>query len=584
MTDSDKVQHIRVLRLMTRDLDEWDEQYGRFADDSEVMAQIRRVCESQYPNVDIDSFLDSYAAFAAGTKLNATINLKRCAFTKRLREGILQTQSDGDDPCLFVRVMRSLLGGEPVKGLSKPDSKYYDLLAGLDPAVVFLVYFPISGGELGKPLLEPFDYKPGNKVNDIDLYSLVPDMLKGALAKLYPKRVLNTNNPYLERSCAALSPMATGTTAKRLTIMDIVNLVYGVIDNIMVNMHSAALRNSNDSILSSRIDIELPERTLWRTDRGEYCHIEAFSDGYLVTRFRREGGRKVKDRVFLSAFLDADGQMVAYVEGAKAFRRLVDGEMLSEREACYCTFRLYDADGRLLLGVLSDEFRPARIVFDRYTGCSMQAASRILGFESLTLALKEKGDTVNFDDYVGNDKYESSCPDDDFVPTPLVWLLSRDYVYVQCEAAPSPDIPGSECVMSWYRFPRLSEFKTWLGDTTNLLSVRDNDVIALRTLNRGDALREFIIFTNLSLAVEVTGVKRPVPGHEFPGGVVIVSSPGQTLRDAGNGRFLTVDRAVFRPDADGRPKAEVTYLVFTADDVDHPDRRTVMEDVVVPTK
>lgn len=584
MTDSDKVQHIRVLRLMTRDLDEWDEKYARFADDSEVMTQIRRVCESQYPNVDIDSFLDSYAAFASGTKLNATTHPNRCAFAKRLREGILQTPSDGDDPCLFVRVMRSLLGGEPVKGLSKPDSKHYDLLAGVDPAVVFLVYFPISGGELGKPLLEPFDAKPGDKVNDIDLYSLVPGMLKGALAKLYPKRVLNKNNPYLERSCAALSPLATGTTAKRLTIMDIVNLVYGVIDNIIVNMHSAALRNSNDSILSSRVDIELPERTLWRTDRGEYCHIEAFADGYLLTRFRRAGGRRVKDRVFLSAFFDADGQMVAYVEGAKAFRRLVDGEMLSEGDACYCAFRLYDAEGRLLLGVLSDEFRPSRIVFDRYTGCSIQAASRILGFESLTLALKEKGDTVNFDDYVGNDKYESSCPDDDFVPTPLVWLLSDDYVYVQCETVPSPDIPGSECVKSWYRFPRLSEFKTWLGDTTNLLSVGKDDIIAFRTLNRGDALREFIIFSNLSLAVEVTGVKRPAPGYEFPGGVVIVPSPGQTLRDAGNGRFLTVDRAVFRPDADGRPKAEVTYLVFTSDDVDHPERRTVVEDVVVPAK
>ncbi|MGN0028626.1 MAG: hypothetical protein ACI35Q_02715 [Marinilabiliaceae bacterium] len=584
MTDSDKVQHIRVLRLMTRDMDEWDEKYGRFADDSEVMTQIRRVCESQYPNVDIDSFLDSYAAFASGTKLNATINPKRCAFTERLRKGILQTQSDDDDPCFFVKVMRSLLGGEPVKGLSKPDAKYYDLLPGLDPAVVFLVYFPVSGGEFGKPLLEPFDCRPGNKVNDIDLYSLVPDMLKGALAKLYPKRVLNKSNPYLERSCAALSPVATGTTAKRLTIMDIVNLVYGVIDNIMVNMHSAALRNSNDSILSSRVEIELPERILWRTDRGEYCHIEAFADGYLITRFRREGGSRKKDRVFLSAFFDAGGQMVAYVEGVKAFRRLVDGEMLSEEDACYCTLRLYDAEGRLLIGVLSDEFRPARIVFDRYTGCSIQAASKILGFESLSLALKEKGDTVNFDDYVGNDKYASSCPDDDFVPTPLVWLLSDDYVYVQCEAAPSLEIPGAECVKSWYRFPRLSEFKTWLGDKVNLLSVRDNDVIALRTLNHGAALREFIIFSNLSLAVEVTGVKRPVPGYEFPGGVVIVSSPCQTLHAAGNGRFLTVDRAVFRPDADGRPKAEVTYLVFTADNVDHPERRTVVEDVVVPAK
>lgn len=569
---------------MTHDLDEWNEKYGRFADDSEVMAQIRRVCKSQYPNVDIDSFLDSYAAFGVGTKLNASINPSRCAFTRRLRNGILQTQSDDDDPCFFVKVMRSLLGGEPVKGLSKPDSKYYNLLPGLDPAVVFLVYFPVAGGEDGDPLLEPFDYKPGDKVNDIDLYSLVPDILKGTLAKLYPKRVLNKNNPYLERSCAALSPVATGTTAKRLTIMDIVNLVYGVIDNVMVNMHSAALRNSNDSILSSRIDIELPDRTLWRTDRGEYCHIEAFADGYLMTRFRREGDRRKKDRVFLSAFFDADGQMVAYIEGAKAFRRLVDGEMLSEEDACYCTIRLYDAEGRLLIGVLSDEFRPSRIVFDRYTGSSIQAASRILGFESLTLALKEKGDTVNFDDYVGNGKYESSCPDDDFVPTPLVWLLSDDYVYVQCEAVPSADVPGAECVKSWYRFPRLSEFKTWLGDTTNLLSVGNDDVIALRTLNHGTALREFIIFTNLSLAVEVTGIKRPVPGFEFPGGVVIVPSPCQTLHAAGKDRFLTVDQAVFRPDADGRPRAEVTYLVFTTENVDNPERRTVVEDVVVPAK
>lgn len=584
MTDSDKVQHLRVLHLLTRDKNEWDEKYKRFADDSEVMAQIRRECEARYPNVDIDSFLDSYSAFGKGSRLRETINPKRCAFTTRLRNGILQNRSQGDEPSFFVKVMRSLLGGEPVKGLSKPDSKIYNLLTGLDPAVVFLVYFPVVGGEDGDPLLGSFDDKPGDKVNAIDLYSLVSQGLEGVLSQLYPKRVLNKSNPYLERSCAALSPMATGTTAKRLTIMDIVNLVYGVIDNIMVNMHSAALRNSNDSILSSRIDIALPERTLWRTDRGEYCHIEAFADGYLLTRFRREGGSRKKDRVFLSAFFDADGQMVTYIEGAKAFRRLVDGEMLSETDACYCTIRLYDAEGRLLLGVLSDEFRPSRIVFDRYTGCSIQAASRILGFESLTLALKEKGDTANFDDYVGNDKYESSCPDDDFVPTPLVWLLSSDYVYVQCEAAPSPDVPGAVCVKSWYRFPRLSEYKTWLGDTTNLLSVRDNDVIALRTLNHGAALREFIIFTNLSLAVEVTGVKRPAPGYEFPGGVVIVPSPCQTLHAAGKGRFLTVDRAVFRPDADGRPKAEVTYLVFTADDVDHPERRTVMEDVVVPAK
>ena len=493
-----------------------------------------------------------------------------------------------DKSAFFTNVMRFLLGTDETlqEDVNKPDARYIELLSHLDPALVFLMYFPIFGNDEDEtnkkekpsgPLLSPFSNKDGDRVNKIDLLSMITDKLKSALKRLYPDGMFNDVNPFLENACYNLTPSQVGTTAKEITVMDIVNLVYAVFDNITVNIRTDALRYANDSLMDNRILLKLP-KCMWKTNRSECCHIEAFADGYLFTRYYRVNDLYYRDSIFVSLFFDNYGQMVAYAERPEAFRKLVNGEKIDKQSASYFSIKLYDGE-KLLTNVTEEEFRPTLIEFSSYGSKTQTPVSKILNFEKLWID-KEKHNA----NYVGNDKYKTTTPDDGFTPMPLVWMISRDYIYVQCqtEAAENGTDFRTSHITSWYRLPRFASYETWLGDTTDLLSVGDGDVVALRRFREKDGVwREFLVFSNLSLAIEVTNIKRPSPGYEFPCGVVIVKSPNQTLYSSGHDSFLTVDKAVFCPDSDGKPMAEVSYLVLSRDDTGTPKSITATEEVVV---
>lgn len=571
------MQGIKDHRLFARNMDEWKEKYGRFLNASEVMAQIRRECEAKYPFVDIDSFLTSYREFGSESVLKKTLNPNRNEFGGRMR-------GKDDKSAFFTNVMRYLLGTDETlqEDVRKPDARYIELLSHLDPALVFLMYFPIFGNDEDEtnkkekpsgPLLSPFSNKDGDRVNKIDLLSMITDKLKSALKRLYPDGMFNDVNPFLENACYNLTPSQVGTTAKEITVMDIVNLVYAVFDNITVNIRTDALRYANDSLMDNRILLKLP-KCMWKTNRSECCHIEAFADGYLFTRYYRVNDLYYRDSIFVSLFFDNYGQMVAYAERPEAFRKLVNREKIDKQSASYFSIKLYDGE-KLLTNVTEEEFRPTLIEFSSYGSKTQTPVSKILNFEKLWID-KEKHNA----NYVGNDKYKTTTPDDGFTPMPLVWMRSSWYIYVQCQAEEAMGEPKSSRIVSWYRLPRLASYNTWLGDTTDLLSVKGDDVVALRQFRQEGVLREFLVFTNLSLAVEVTKVKHPNPGEEFPYGVVIVPSPNMTLHASVPNCLMTVSKAVYKPDDDG-PKAEVTYSVISLNNNDNPNSVTVTEEVVV---
>ena len=577
MTDSEKVQCIKEHRLFTRTKTEWDNKYNHFLNDSDILSHIRKKCEALYPYVDIDEFLESYSAFASGTELKKTLTPKRNPFGGRMR--------GTKDHEFFISIMRYLLGVDEMPGkLTKPDANNVEMLSQLDPALVFLVYYRAAEkanketglpDEYGEPFLSPFSSKDGDKENKTDLYSTTIEGLKETLGRLYPRGAFYEVNPFLEKECKNLEARTTGPTAKRVAIMDIINLVSGVCSNIAVNTRTDALRSVNDRLMGRSVDIELPKTRLWRTNRGEFCHIEAFADGYLFTRCFPKNGSKHRESIYVMTFFDDNGQMVAYAERADVFRTLVEGKNITSQKAAYYSLKLYDEDGSLLTGITTETFRPARIAFDKYVGSN----GKVLSFQSLVI-----DKSVVKSNYVGNEDYATTTADDDFTPRPLVWMISRDYIYVQCqtEAAENGTDFRTSHITSWYRLPRFASYETWLGDTTDLLSVGDGDVVALRRFREKDGVwREFLVFSNLSLAIEVTNIKRPSPGYEFPCGVVIVKSPNQTLYSSGHDSFLTVDKAVFCPDSDGKPMAEVSYLVLSRDDTGTPKSITATEEVVV---
>lgn len=562
MTDSEKVQFIKDLHLFTRNHDEWDEKFKRFRGDAtEIMAQIRRECEEKYPSVDLDTFLWSYSEFDRRTTLRNMLNPKRSAIGARLRT----------DQDFLVSVMRRLLGYPLGDNEEAPKIKDDVLrsLQDLDLPVVLLVFFPFGN----EPLLPPFKKRVGDLDESIDLYSLVSGSLRDVLVKLYPPSMPFAENPFTDKACEALSPRAVGHTAKKVTIMDVVNLVYGVFDNIDVNTYTAYRRYANDAVLENRVKIDLPKK-LWRTNRGSFCRIDALDDGYLLTHYYKHKNVFLREEFFLSAFYDDDGQMLAYAESSKVFRQVVNGVPLSTEDATHYTFKLYDGES-LLERITTEKLHPTRIVLGDYLAASKVRKPGVLPFSSLEVV-----DDPPLDKYT-DDNTESAHPDDDFTLTPLVWHLTPLYVYVQCTAeqvslktADGTSVPSLR-VTSWYRLPRYSGFPTSLGDESDLASVGDGDIVCLRSFVENGVRREFITFLNLSLFIEVTHVKNPEVGYEFPCGVTIVPSPSSTL-NAQLGWVMSVAKAVYKGDS----KADVTYEVYTSDD-DNPHYLTVSEDVVV---
>lgn len=562
MTDSEKVQYIKDLHLLTRTGDEWNEKFKRFRGDAtEIMAQIERECEEKYPYVDLDSFLWSYSEFGNGTALRGLLNPNRSKFGARLR----------NEPDFLVSVMRSLLGypGCDYKEIPKFKEDIFHMLQDVDLPVVLLMFFPFGD----EPLLPPFNKKVGDLDEGIDLYSLVSTSLRDVLARLYPPSMLTTERPFLDKACEALSPRAVGPTAKKVTIMDVVNLVYGVFANIMVNTYTADLREANDAVLANRVEMELPTK-LWRTNLGSFCRIDKLADCYMLTHYYKPGTVFLREKFFLSAFYDDNGQMMAYVESFSAFRHMVNGEKLSAAESTCYTLKLYD-DETLLERITTDKLHPTRIALEPYLATSQVRSPGVLPFASLEVV-----DDPPFDKYT-DDKVESAHPDDDYTLTPLVWHLTSFYVYVQCTAE-SVDLKATDGtsapsfrVNSWYRLPRYSDFPTIRGDVSDLFSVGADDIVCLRSFVENGRRREFLIFTNLTLYIEVTHIKNPEVGFEFPGGITIVPSPSSTL-NAADGNFQTVVKAVYKGDS----KADVTYAVCHAAD-DDAHYLTVCEEVVV---
>lgn len=572
MTDSEIVQHIKHLHLFTRTSDEWDKKFKRFnGDAAEILAHIRRECEERYPNVDLDTFLWSYSQFDTEPRLRPLLTRSRSEFGKRLRS----------EPLFLVRVIQCLLGFVDPGQVPKLKKEVYDKLSELDEPLVLLMFLPFGN----EPLLPPFSKKVGDLDDSVDLYSLATSTLRDVLTKIYPEgRTLVPHNPYLDKACEALDPLPTGPTARKVTIMDVVNLVYGVFDNIRVNTSPEYLRYANDAVLANRVILNLPNK-MWKTNQGHYCRIDASSDGYMLSYFHTDdssGTRTTcRTRFFLSAFYDPDGQPVAYVESARAFRRLVEGKGVPEADRAHYALKIYDDNDNLLTRLTSDSLQPRRIVLDKYVTDPSRLLPKLLNFNTLEVV-----NTPSIDGYPLNAKnIKSDEPDDDSDTQNIVWLSSRNYIYVQCEKtepvtrrADDGDKSKVEVfkVKSWFRLPRHVAYTTFNRSVTSLQSVGKDDVVALRSFRENGRKREFIFFTNLSLAVEVTLVKHPEVGQEFPSGVVIVASPSDTLHDKYD--IMCVQKAVYVGDS----KADITYDVYNHDTDSWSTLTIPGEDIVVP--
>ena len=574
MKDKEKVDIIKNIRFLTNTKLEWNERYGYLKKDYKaIMEQVREDCAANYPEVDIDQFVESYVSFNEAP-LRTSLTDSR----------ISAKQWNMKDQQTFISVMRYVMkinGADELPQVGRRD--ILEMLRDVDPAVAFLVYFHPDGNT---PILPPPKQLPGDNEDD---YSLYLNCIDEALRKIYQgQQGFFDEPPRLSMMMSQFNAINSSGNGKRMVRMDLINLVTGVLANIGNNSSSENLHYANLAAIENRVNLGLQtgENTYYRSNYNQIWQIEGEDGSYIMTRYEKTNGRRTYAKFLLNVYRDEECKIVGSIESADMVKATLRGEPPA---ASYAILDITDKDGATLIGINKETpLRPARVKFS-YMTHSVMDPSKLLGCSELhIMTTKEKEIERDAIENINKGLYNECATACDF-PTRAQEVFSSDaYIYLSCETeeVSAQDKKGIHQqvgmrIKSWFRIPRRMEYKTRLGDVTDLSDMTEYDRPSWRRFrDENGKMVEVIYFALHNIAIDVTRSMRPKNGDELPHGIVVVNSPSPTVL-SNNNTFVRVKSA--KAIACGNSyKASVTYEYsdWNEDEL----HETVIEEDIVSVK
>lgn len=572
MKDQDKISIIKNLRFLTNSQTEWDERYGHLKKDYKAaMELVRKECAANYPYVDIDDFLESYMHFD-----NAPLR------TSLTGSRISPKQWNMRDEDTFVSVMRHLVlrNQSPYPRVGRRD--ILELLEQEDPAITFLVYFHPDGHT---PILPPPGSRPGDNKEDLSLYL---GSIAEALRRIHNAHSYFEEPPLLSVMMSQFNAINTSGNGKRMVRMDIINLVSAVLNNIINNSTSEALHYANIAALENKVDIGLRTDVFWRSNTNQIWQVEGSDGSYILTRYEKVNGKRTYAKFILSVYRGEDSQIVGCLESPDLVKDTLYGEV--SPNASYVTLNMTDEEGARLLS-LSDGtvHSPVKIKFYQMSKSTKEPSKLLRCSELHIMTDKERETDCDALQNITDGLYNVCATTCDLPTRPQEVLMSSPYIYLSCETE-DMSIPAKGCeesgsmehvgmrIKSWIRIPRWMEYKSRLGDTTDLTDITEHDRPSWRRFRGADGkMVEVVYFALHSIAIDVTLSMHPQDGCELPHGIVVVRSPYSTILPS-DVTYVRVKGAVARADANSY-KADVTYE-YSRWDEDTNKECVVEEDIV----
>ena len=572
MKDQDKISIIKNLRFLTNSQTEWDERYGHLKKDHKAaMELVRKECAANYPYVDIDDFLESYMHFD-----NAPLR------TSLTGSRISPKQWNMRDEDTFVSVMRHLVlrNQSPYPRVGRRD--ILELLEQEDPAITFLVYFHPDGHT---PILPPPGSRPGDNKEDLSLYL---GSIAEALRRIHNAHSYFEEPPLLSVMMSLFNAINTSGNGKRMVRMDIINLVSAVLNNIINNSTSEALHYANIAALENKVDIGLRTDVFWRSNTNQIWQVEGSDGSYILTRYEKVNGKRTYAKFILSVYRGEDSQIVGCLESPDLVKDTLYGEV--SPNASYVTLNMTDEEGARLLS-LSDGtvHSPVKIKFYQMSKSTKEPSKLLRCSELHIMTDKERETDCDALQNITDGLYNVCATTCDLPTRPQEVLMSSPYIYLSCETE-DMSIPAKGCeesgsmehvgmrIKSWIRIPRWMEYKSRLGDTTDLTDITEHDRPSWRRFRGADdKMVEVVYFALHSIAIDVTLSMHPQDGCELPHGIVVVRSPYSTILPS-DVTYVRVKGAVARADANSY-KADVTYEYSRWDE--DTNRECVVEEDIV---
>ncbi len=532
-------------------------------DPEDLWEMIVDYCKTQWPNVDLEWFMESYEA--CGKDKAKEYGMYNLLIGSRNEAGKPLAVNEGDNPDL-INLMRYLLDTG-----SKEDvpyalrTKWKDSLEKMesfkiDPAVVLLQfasaaddafpYMPKYGESVGD---EDGSLKKDGKSYNANTKAKFTmekvDHIHGIIQQLTGNGGIVKRPPMLNRFYKDINLQKS----KGLVRMDLINFVCGCIYNILAVSNSENTSIANEGAEKDIIPLSefITPVTWWADDLGKKWKILDLHGALYATRYEPQD--KTFRQFSIRVMQHDNGELTCYIVNSEHIQFFFDRKDVTPTQA-FCQLTLEDKDGKLLLN--EDARGELRTI--KFKSTDGKNISQFLGTESL---VRIEDDNINRNGYKS-----ATVSHYDFDPLKQVTAADdNDYIYLPYETntikTNKGETVGSK-IKTWFRIPKGKSYeRTNGGDNADFNNLKPQEFPMFTNVAGSDGSeRTIIVFGTQNVIIDVTNILTPQVGTVFPYGIMLVTSPTAGISTS-LWRFSTIDHAEVVREENGKLIAKVTYHI-----------------------
>lgn len=565
---ANRIKIIKQRNLLTWSDAEWNDFLKKnnldgIKDPEALWEMLVSYCITKWPHIDLEWLMSSYEACGKGhAEENGIYNL---LIGSRNEAGKPLAVNGGDNPDL-INLMRYLLdtGSEEdvPSALRKKWRKSLDAMRDykIHPAVVLLqfasaaddafAYMPKYGESVGDE--DGTIKKDGKNYNANTKKGFTMEKVNhidGIIHQLTGDKGIVKQPPMLNRFYKDINMQSS----KGLVRMDLINFVFGCIDNILAVSNSENTSIANKEVEKRVISLSrlITPITWWKDDIGKKWKILDYGGALYATRY------EPKDKTYwqfsIRVMQNDNGELCCYIANSENIQFIFDHKDVTPTHT-WCQLTLEDKEGRLILN--KDDKGELQTI--KFKSTDDKNISQFLGTKFLVRIEDDKKDR---DDYTS-----ATVSHYDFDPLKQVSATDdSDYIYLPYETDTIKNSEGDPIgtkIKSWFRIPRRQSYeRTNGGDDADFNDLEPwEHPLFTKVTGRDGSERTIIVFGTQNVIIDVTELIHPQVGTKFPYGIMLVSSPTAGIMSS-LWRFSTIDHAEVVREENGKLIANVTYLI-----------------------